>query len=356
MDNPLTLGRAVRVAMAELLTPDALVDRGYPRRVEPAVGRGGTLSDLDWIDSLGLEAHHDALRPILAQPSELLDALFGATWQALDHYVRLVGDPMAPGLPPVVVRHGRNGLRVGVLTWATDRDAFIEELMGRPVPRSPRYGASAPDVSAQLIGDIAAVQAALGFDVRDGAAFYGEGRDQSLRHLEELTPLIDRSAADQSGAEFLKLVAASDPRVFADSPIGRVLLPVARAAPGWRMPNIRAELAATFDLGGMIRLVTIVIWPRVAEMRRDRRTMAAYLRRIFDRRVAPWARRRDPRTRRELILLHFRAGWPAMEIPAHTIKETAVALRRGHPAAYTDETPSQTLKRLYYFSAELRGG
>ncbi len=63
--------------------------------------------------------------------------------------------------------------------------------------------------------------------------------------------------------------------------------------------------------------------------------------------------RRDPRTRRELVLLQFRGGWPALDIPSHSVKETVVGLRHHHRAAYADETLGQTLKRLYHFTAEL---
>lgn len=354
MNDPLTLGRAVRQEMARLLTPDALVDRGFPRVVTPALAARGTLSDLSWIETAGIGAHADALPPILAQPSELLDALFGAVWQALHHYPRVVADPVAPGLAPVVVQHGRHGTRIGVLTWATDRDAFIEELLGRPVPRSPRYATQLPEIPAQFSGDVEAVQASLGFGIRDRSALYGEGRAQAIQHLYQLMPVIDRAATDQSAAALLHLLAEREPRAVVDSPLGRILLPVARAAPRWRTPNIRPELAASFDLGGMVRRLAVVVWPRVASMRSNRRQMAAYLRRLFDHGIAPWASRRDPRNRRELILLYFRAGWPAVDIGPRTVKDTAAALRRHHPAAYVDETPAQTLKRLYHFSAGLR--
>ena len=65
--------------------------------------------------------------------SPFYDSAFGIVLRAMEQAI----DPSRwfERTEPVIVRYGR--VRVGLFDWTTDRDAFIEALLSRPVPTSP---------------------------------------------------------------------------------------------------------------------------------------------------------------------------------------------------------------------------
>lgn len=351
VENVLTLGRALRQALADSIQPDDLVDRGFPK-VSSALPRG-TLTDDRWFTALHLPAFHEEVRRTSAAASDVMDAQAGVILQAWTYCAELLKDPHTPALPPVVVpiRPGSR-TRVGFFTFATDRDAFVAELLGATVPLHPRHSPRAPLPEMDLDGDAEDVRDAMGFGA-EAAELYGLSRPSALRSVAVLRGVLSRAATgDETRVALLDWLLAM-PETLASSPLGRVLLPVARGASRWRHPNVQFELVATHDLGGMTRHVGTALWTNSVEMRQHRAQMAAHLRYQFDCRVAPWKRWTDARARRELILLHFRRGWPAAEIPAHTVREVAESLRRGYAHAYEAEPASRTLTRLYGYSSKV---
>lgn len=350
VDEAATLGHLVRREIATLIEPEGLVDRGYPR-VSTAAQPGGTLTDAKWFTSLDLPARSAEVREIFEGESRLLDIQAGALFQAWQHAVELLSDPnVAPKRPLIVPMSPGSKTRVGFFTLATNRDALVAELLGPIVPKHPRYARDAPVADVRLAGELYDVRDALHFGA-DGLGLYRASPQEALSRLQELTPVVDRMATDDEVRRRLLHWLLSMPRAFAHSPIGRTMLPVARGAPGWRQPNVRSELLATFDLGGMARHVGVAVWRNSITARHIRSQMAAHLRHVFDYRVAPWNRWEAVRTRREILHLHFRRGWPAVGIDGHSIREIAVALHRRYADEYRNEPLTRTLSRLYRLSS-----
>lgn len=350
VEEAASLGRLVRREIATLIEPEGLEDRGYPRvSTEPHLG--GTLTDAAWLTSLDLPARSAELREIFEGESYLLDVQAGALFQAWQHAVELLSDPTVASLPPLIlpIRPGSK-TRVGFFTFATDRDAFVGDLLGPIVPKHPRYARGAPLPDVRLAGELYDVRAAFHFGA-DASDLYGATPREALGRLDDLTPILDRMAHGDQARQRLLHWLVSMPEAFAQSPVGRTLLPVARGAPRWRQPRVRSELVATYDLGGMARHVGVAVWRNSVGARRLRAQMAAHLRYAFDYRVAPWNRWDSVRRRREILHLHFRGGWPAVGIEAHSIRETCAALRRRYPSEYVDEPASRTLGRLYRLSS-----
>jgi hypothetical protein len=290
---------------------------------------------------------------VFESESRLLDVLAASALQSIA-YLGQLNAWLAPS-EPLIIQSGR--LRIGVFNWTTDRDAFIAGLIGHPVPMSPRYAKAGPVIPVELTGELWDVQEDAGFGAGDASELYGMGREDAIAAARHLLPVLRRMGRDESGiAAILEALLSVEPMAFASSPLGRVLLPLARGAPGWRRPPVVTEWAGTFDLG-LVGVLGIALWaPGPYELRRHRRAMAAYLRYLMDFHAAPWNRWSSPRTRLEAMALYWRRIPRTMGDPVPTIRQVAEALRGKDPGSYGPEAPEVTLRRLYRLSTAIRRG
>jgi hypothetical protein len=236
--------------------------------------------------------------------------------------------------------------RFGVFHPRTDRDAFIEKLLGRPVPRRPRYRREPPTVPVRLTStdDL--------FDLLGPANPTATIATNSTPTLVDQRRLAEalRSALDDDGllAASLALLERS-PDAFVASPLGKWLLsllhdPIARDSGRppfeWQFVTL-AEVATGVWFG-------ISWWdPSDFRSRRYRAAVAAHLRYLFDYRVAPWNRWPESRARREAMSVMIRPK-------GETIPTLADRLRSATGELYGSEARSVTIARLYRVSARLR--
>jgi hypothetical protein len=152
----------------------------------------------------------------------------------------------------------------------------------------------------------------------------------------------------------MRTLMRADPDAWAESPLGRYLLPLSRGAPGWRSPRVATEWAAAFDLG-VVGVQGVALWvPGAYGLRKHRRTMAAHLRYLFDRLVTPWNRPAQEHHRWEAMLVYWRRRLaPALDEPAPTIERICSIVRNRWPAAYEGESREATLRRLYRLSRSI---
>jgi hypothetical protein len=286
--------------------------------------------------------------------SPFYDSLFGIVLRALEQTI----DPSRwfERAEPVIVRYGH--VRVGLFDWATDRDAFIEALLGRPVPASPRHEQRGPILPVSLTSDFNAIRQLLGARMEDTVALFGLTGDRAAHQLGP----VERLAAASSGGDPVRAAVGYallriDPQGFAASPVGRMTLKATRPQPRGRPPRLDLELAGAIDIGTAGRL-GLVFWSSAKNLRSYRATMAAHLRYLFDHEVAPQGRWTDVRTQREALTLWFLTRWAGFAEPGQllTRRKIAEVLRRNHPAEYEGEDDTVTRARVYRISAALRSG
>jgi len=359
VDDFLTRGREFRRELVALLVTEGVghvVSEPKPiaddRRKRGLLGAGAS-----WIAEQLAAASGDTIAT-LDRDSPLLDLVFAAALEALE----MVGDPdrwFVPAPPHVMIVGRFRNITIGVFTWATDPDAFAEALLGRPVPRHPRYAPRGPVEPLDLTDGEALDWAELwGIDPQATATLWGLGAQNAARESAALLPAVRRAGGDDWAVSgFFAAVAKEDPQAFARSPFGRLLLPIARGAPGWRKrPEV--EWIWSADLG-ILGAVGFAWWiPGDPSLRRHRAAYAGHLRYVFDRHVAPWRRYKDPRSQREAFLIFQVPHAAALAEPDTrvTIRQLADFARRTWPDSYSSERPEVTLRRMYRLSARKAGG
>jgi len=313
----------------------AVVTRGLPpptpaeRRRRGLVGRTRSWA-LEHPRSLD-----QAVRALLGRPvreSPFLGALLAVR-------VQLAGADFFVRSPPLIVRTpGRLATRYGFFHWATDRDAFIEQLLGKPVPRRPRYAAHGPRVAAEMQeeGLAAALEATAARNLR------GRSRDSAATEAYLLRALARALATEPGLGAAIAALVGIDPGGFVHLPLGRRLLDEARGTKrSWRLSGDDALEFAWLEDAGEVGYLGLAWWlPGETQLRRERATMAAHLRYLFDSYVAPWNRFRNERARREAAFLFAgRRG-------GGTIEAVAEDRRRRFPELYADEPCEVTVRRL----------
>lgn len=359
VDEFLTRGREFRRELMAILVAEGIghvVSEPKPiaddRRKRGLLGSGAS-----WMLEQLAAASGDTIAT-LDRDSPLLDLVFATALEALE----MLGDPdrwFVPAPPHTMIVGRSRKIRIGVFTWATDADAFAEALLGRPVPRHPRYAARGPAEALDLVGREALDWAELwGIDLRAITTLWGLGAERARRESAALLPAVRRAGGDdQAVSGLFAAVAKEDPQAFARSPFGRLLLPIARGAPGWRKrPEV--EWIWSADLG-ILGAVGFAWWiPGDASLRHHRAAYAGHLRYLFDHHVAPWRRHKDPRSQREAFLICQLPRAAALAEPeTHvTIKQLADFARRTWPDSYLSERSEVTLRRMYRLSARKAGG
>jgi hypothetical protein len=250
--------------------------------------------------------------------------------------------------PPIVQGPSdRDSFRYGVFHARTDRDAFIEALLGRPVPTHPRYRKE-PLVVATEIEARERLRDALGPPFAEfGQQLSGQlGLTARRRVSDAITDLVE----DPGLVAALDKILTGDPDAFAASPPGVLLLSALRDDPLWHFPLARLgwEFVTVAPIGPGV-FVGTAWWDRSGvEGRRYRRAVAAHLRYLFDHVVSPWNRWPDRTTRREAATLLRRR--PGQE----SISALAARLRTEHGESYAQEEAAKTTRRLYRLNASLR--
>lgn len=347
-----------------------------------------------WADTLGLSGDR-ALREVLDDPSagtSLVGSFVVGMCDAIAQLWAAYGAGTIEGLleprPPIVfavptrATGRRQPLRIAIATPFTDRDAFVEALLGRPVPRTPRYAMRVPASRLDLTGSLPEVARALGlYDAQLGAAdlvdIRSEARAAGALDAEDLGWVVERMFArlgrvDRGLGALGEALHRADPQAFAASPLGRFAAALARGVK--RPAGVEWPAVLTLELGPLVVLVGL--WdPSDVGLRQHRRPMAAHLRYRMDYEVAPWHRFADLTRRREVLLLctnrrvelfaRFpfvrrlaeRDGFAAqLDPPLPTIAQLATGLRRRYAEEYAEETEATTLHRLYKTSSALSRG
>lgn len=249
------------------------------------------------------------------------------------------GDPSRMVRPLVRGPAQPGGVRVAVLDALTDRDELIEALIGRPVPRTPRYRRDLRPPLAISPGTGRGLDA-----VYARAASASPAIRAALARRE-----IEEQVSDPGARRVLARIVDRKPEAFDALPIGALARAAATAGPLWA---IRVALDIDFVVTintGALGVVGFAWWvPSDPSLRRFRRPLAAHLRYVFDRKIAPWGRWEDPRSRDEArrLILEKSEGT--------TMREFAVGLRARDPTWYGDEDLGATTRRLYRMSAALR--
>ncbi len=308
-------------------------------RVRRRKARGLLRSSEQWTEAhpreaseaLRVYAKHAGTSPSAQAMADVVDQL-------------LNGDLLMSAPPVIQQSKGPNGVRCGFFHLYTDRDAFIEQLLGRPVPQRPRY-APRPTIRGEIAPS-----------AEEEASIVGReplGSSGGNRRIAELSGAVRSSAREALRDPALRAMvgelAGRNPVAFAELPIARVLMDTVENRPGWqRLDDGLVELAFTFA-NPPYGWVGFAFWlPGQPGLRSLRRESAAHLRYLFDFVVAPWNRWTDPRTRREaaLVVVGGAAGL--------SIRAVADQTRAGHPELYLGEPPDVTLGRIYRLSARLQ--
>ncbi len=256
----------------------------------------------------------------------------------------LTGDLMRPAPPIIHQPDDPNGVRWGFFHLSTDRDAFIEQLLGRPVPAHPRY-ARRPAIRGDVAPSAEEEESVVGREPLRSP--------RGNRRTAELSSAV-RWAAREAFLDPALRAAAGDlagrnPASFVELPTAKVLIGALENRPGWRRLDVgTVELSFTFA-NPPIGWVGFAFWlPGEPLLRPLRRDSAAHLRYLFDFVVAPWNRWLDPRTRREAALVVLGGG------AGLSIRGVAERMRSRHPELYRDERPDVTMRRIYRLSARLQ--
>jgi len=316
-------------------------------------GRGSLSGAEAWVGNRAIALDPKVLAALASdRDSPFYDSLFGIVLRALEQAI----DPSRwlERTEPVIVKYGH--VRVGLFDWTTDLDAFIEALLGRPVPASPRYEQRGPILPVMNTSDFDAIRQLLGARIEDKIA---------LVHLtgawaaHELDPLVKLAAATSGGDPVRAAVQYAllriDRQGFAASPAGRMTIRAMRQAPLGRTPRLDLELAGPFDIG-IAGQLGLAFWSGAKQLRSYRAAMAAHLRYLFDYEVAPQNRWPNERTRREALMVWFLTRWAGLAEPGQSVTRPKIAryLRLQNPADYEGEAELVTIRRLYKLSTAMR--
>lgn len=249
--------------------------------------------------------------------------------------------------PPIVRRlSSTDPGRFGVFHPRTERDPFIEALLGRPVPKRPRYLPDRPAVTARLRSP-AELMDSLGPAIPEASGL--SPREQVALGGERLAETIDYYAEDPALGRTATALMRDNPEAFVSTPLGEWLLQlqtdvIARDA---ARPPFLFEFVTVFEVAPGVTF-GIAWWdPADVGARQHRAKVAAYLRYLFDYRVAPWNRWSDVRSRREALRLSARRQ-------GETIGALAERVRTSHAEDYPAESGRVTLARLYRINRMLR--
>ncbi len=349
-------GKVFRQQVAATILANPPAATSAPPLVRIGGGHGALADALAWVANSAVPLDPKVLSYIGSDRDSLLyDTLAGVLSRSQERLF----DPSRSfeRTEPVILTYHDGRVRFGIFDWTTDRDAFIVALLGRPVPRRPRYKRDAPIVPTKFASEFDDARACLGASVKDTTDLYGMSADDAARE----TGPLDRVAAHMAEGDVIlaavqQATVRIDPDGFAASPLGRLELGVMRAAPRWRTPGADFELASAFDLG-LGGTIGMAFWSGAWGLRSYRRAMAAHLRYLFDYAVAPQNRPPDARTRREAMTVWQVARYALTE-PGHRITrpDIARALRSQNPADYEGEDEAVTVRRVYRMSKALKVG
>lgn len=347
-------GKALRRELATWLMANPPAEPDRPAALSRIESKHGTLSGAQaWVANAAIGLDPKVLSALASdRDSPFFDSQFGIVLRAREQAI----DPSRwfERTEPVIVRYGR--VRIGLVDWTTDRDAFIEALLGRPVPASPRYEHRGPILPVMFTSDFDAVRQLVGARMEDEVALLDLA---GARAEHQLDPLAKLAAATSGGDPVRAAVQYAllriDPEGFAASPTGRAILKTTRRQPRGRPPRLDLQLDAVFDIG-IAGQLGLVFWSGAKQLRSYRAAMAAHLRYLFDYEVAPHNRWPDERTQREALAIWFLDRWAEFAERGQSITRPKItqALRREHPAEYEGEDEAVTVRRLYRISAMLK--
>ena len=343
-----------RQVVAALLANPPAVPSARPPMAQIG-GKRGPLSDaLAWVAKSGVALDPKVLAAFGGDRDSLLfDTLAGVVLRSMEQ----ANDPSRwfERTEPLILPYRDGSVRFGIFDPTTDRDGFIEALLGRPVPARPRYDRNPPIVPARFASEFDDLRSYLGASIDDTIALFGMTSGEAVRE----TGPLDRVAAHMADgdpvlASVQQAAVRIDPDGFAASPLGRVELGIMRAAHRWRTPRADIQLASAWDLGFAGR-IGMAFWSGAWGLRSYRAALAAHLRYLFDYAVAPQNRWRDARTRREAMTVWQVARYALIE-PAPHITRPMIArvLRSENPTDYDSEDEAVTIRRLYRLSAALK--
>ncbi len=340
--------------MAASLISDLPDDPSSPRSLSGIERQRGSLSSSQTWLANGAAALDPSVLSALAsdRDSPFYDSLFGLVLRGLEQAV--APERWSERTEPVVVNYGH--VRVGLFDWTTDRDDFIETLLGGQVPTSLAYAPRGPVLPVWFAKDYDVVRKLLGATVEDTIALFGMSGAEAAQQVGPLdrvaTAMADR---DPVRGNVQKALLRIDPDGYAATRAGRATLGVMRSAPQWRSPRMDLELAGAFDVGVAGR-VGLAFWGSARPLRSYRATMAAHLRFLFDYAVAPQNRWPDVRAQREATAVWFLPRWGGLAGPGQSVTRPKIAryLRRENPSDYEGEAEAVTVRRLHSLSAAMR--
>ena len=349
-------GRLIRQELVGVVLDNLPAEPSAPPPLSRIKRHRGSLSgSLAWVANPAVGLNPKVVSALgLDQDSLLFDTLFGVIFRAMEQ----AGDPArwAERTPPVILPYRGGRLRFGMFDWTTDQDAFIEALLGRPVPRRPRYQPSGPVLPVRFESEFDFVREQLGATIEDTIDLFGMSAGEAARQRGPLDSVAAHMAGDDAvRAAVQQAIAEIDPDGFAASPVGKLTLGVLRSAIRWRAPGADTELAGAYDMG-IGGSVGLAFWSGATQLRSSRAAMAAHLRYLFDYEVAPQNRWPDTRTRNEATTLWVLTRYAAFAEPGQRVTRSNIAhvLRAQNPADYEGEDETVTIRRLYRLSVAMR--
>jgi hypothetical protein len=349
-------GRLFRQQLVEVVLDNLPAEPSAPPPLSRIERHRGSLSgSLAWVANPAVGLNPQVVSALgLGQDSLLFDTLFGVAGRALEQ----AGDPprWAERTPPVILPYRGGRLRFGIFDWTTDQDAFIEALLGRPVPRRPRYQPSGPVLPVRFESEFDFIREQLGATIDDTIDLFGMSAGDAAGQRGPLDGVAAHMAGDDAVRTAVQQAAVQiDPDGFSASPVGKLTLGVLRSAPRWRTPGAQMELAGAYDLG-IGGSVGLAFWSGATQLRSSRAAMAAHLRYLFDYEVAPQNRWPDARTRHEAMTIWVLTRYAAFAEPGQRVTRPNIArvLRGQNPADYGGEDEGATVRRLYRLSAAMR--
>ncbi len=356
-DNRLALGRSFRLELAAALAKSqGPASNRHQSLTELGASRGVLERTAEWTEERLTGPITPAVEPALAVMGQAELPEVDAACAVVLETMQLLGHPEAWERPlePLVCRTGRREqIRAGVFTWATDRDAFITALLGRPVPTRPSYLRQAPaaPIPVETLED---VQETFEVSVDEANRLYRGEREEVL-NSPTFADVIRRGLARTPRGDVVAALLDAAPSSLSDLPVASFLAPLLRAAPGWRSPRTDMDFVSVADLG-ILGVVGYAQWfPGEVSHRRLRRPLAAHLRFLFDHVVAPWRLFHPRRSAHEAFLLHFRTRHVPRRLEGKplSIQDLSWHWRALWPDDYRSEPAEKTLARLYRINERL---